>query len=155
MTRYSQTSVTKILWDAFDVSVNNDDTITADIGGTSTRYAEVEPLVYQEVDGPRRIVFQADKDGRGRYLFRANAPVAAAMRLKWYDSGQFAVGLLAGSVVVFATAVLFWPVIAFSVRGSSIAPDQADAVFSLIEHPGLADERGGHRPCGRHRLHRQ
>ncbi len=117
MTRYSQTTVTKVLWDAFDVSVNDDDTITADIGGTATRYAEVEPLVYRELDGPRRIVFQADTDGRGRYLFRANAPVAAAVRLKWYDSGQLQTGLLMGSVLVFSTAVLFWPVIAFSVRG--------------------------------------
>jgi CubicO group peptidase (beta-lactamase class C family) len=135
MTRYSQTSVTKLLLDGFDVSVNDDDTITADIGGNSIRYAEVEPLVYQELDGSRRIVFQVDAEGRGRYLFRADAPVAAATRLKWYESGPLQSGLLAGSVLVFATAFLFWPAIAFSVRGlqfASIKRTPSSAVLSVL-----------------------
>jgi CubicO group peptidase (beta-lactamase class C family) len=132
MTRYSHTTVTKLLWDAFDVSVNDDNTITADIGGTSTRYAEVEPLVYRELDGPRRIVFQVDTDGRPRYLFRADAPAVAAMRLKWYDSGELQSGLLAGSVLVFATAVFFWPVIAFSVRGLQLLPIKRTRFSALL-----------------------
>jgi len=135
MTRYSQTSVTKLLLDGFDVSVNDDDTITADIGGNSKRYAEVEPLVYQELDGSRRIVFQVDAEGRGRALFRADAPVAAATRLKWYESGPLQTGLLAGSVLVFATALLFWPAIAFSVRGlqgPSIKRTRFSAALSIL-----------------------
>jgi len=135
MTRYSQTSVTKLLLEGFDVSVNDDDTITADIGGNSLRYAEVEPLVYQEIDGPRRLVFQVDAKGRGRSLFRADAPVAAATRLNWYESGPLQTGLLAGSLLIFTTALLFWPALAFSVRGlqaPSIKRTRFSAALSIL-----------------------
>lgn len=120
MTRYSHTTVTKLaaLMGVFDVSANDDDTITVTIGGGNPkRYAEVEPLVYQELDGPRKLVFQEDKDGRGRYLFLADAPPVSAIRREWYDSSLAHWGLLAGSVGVFLTALFAWPAIAFSVRG--------------------------------------
>jgi CubicO group peptidase (beta-lactamase class C family) len=135
MTRYSHTTCTKTLWEAFDVSVNRDDTITADIGGSATRYAEVEPLVYQEIDGPRRIVFQVDKDGRGQYLFRADAPVSAATRLRWYEFGELHTGLLAGSLAVYVTALFFWPALAFSIRGlqsPSISRTRFSAFLSVL-----------------------
>jgi CubicO group peptidase (beta-lactamase class C family) len=119
MTRYSHTTVTKLaaLLAVFNVSVNDDDTISVGLGDSSKRYIEVEPLVYQELDGPRKIVFQEGADGRGRYLFLADAPPVSAIRREWYDSSLAYWGLLAGSVGVFLSALFVWPAIGFSVRG--------------------------------------
>ncbi len=121
VTRYSQSTITKLaaLTSVLDVSVNNDDTITVAIGDNARRYVETEPLVYREVDGTRKIVFQADNDGRGRYLFLEDAPPLSAVRREWYEGGLFHWGLLGGSLAILASAVLFWPAIAFSVRGLS------------------------------------
>jgi CubicO group peptidase (beta-lactamase class C family) len=119
MTRYSHTTVTKLaaLLAVFDVSANDDDTITVTIGGGNPiRYAEVEPLVYRQLDGPRRIVFRED-GGRVRYLFLADAPPVSAVRREWYDSSLANWCLLGGSVAVFASALFAWPAIGFSVRG--------------------------------------
>lgn len=121
VTRYSQSTFTKLaaLTSVLDVSVNDDDTITVAAGDNARRYVETEPLVYREVDGTRKIVFQADNDGRGRYLFLEDVPPLSAVRREWYERGLVHWGLLGGSLAVLASAVLFWPAIAFSVRGLS------------------------------------
>ena len=75
-TRYSHSTITKLasLMSAIKVRANKDDTITVSSGDSARRYVEVEPLVFRELDGPRRIVFQEDKDGRVHYLFYADGP---------------------------------------------------------------------------------
>ncbi len=119
ITRYSHSTPTKLssLLGAFDVSPNDDGTLTVSIGMSSRRYAEVEPLHFRELDGPREMVFREGKDGRVAYLFPVNAPPVSAERREWYESSLAQWGLLGGSVAVFATALLMWPAIAFSVRG--------------------------------------
>jgi hypothetical protein len=77
----------------------------------------VEPFVFREIDGLQQIVFQEDKDGRVRYLFFDAFPPLSAVRLQWYELRPVQLGLLAGSVAIFASALLFWPPIAFSIRG--------------------------------------
>jgi CubicO group peptidase (beta-lactamase class C family) len=119
VTRYSHSSVAKLaaLTGAFDVSVNKDDTITVTLGDDSRRYVEVEPFVFRELDGPGQVVFKEDERGRVRYLFRADAPSGSAIRREWYELSWVQLGLLGGSLAIFASALLFWPAIAFSVRG--------------------------------------
>jgi hypothetical protein len=97
--------------------VNDDDTLTIGLGTTSSRYVEIEPYVFREQDGRRRVVFQEDKDGRVRYLFLADVAPVSAERRDWYERSVVHWGVLAGSLAIFATALFFWPVIAFSVRG--------------------------------------
>jgi CubicO group peptidase (beta-lactamase class C family) len=120
-TRYSHTSVTKLtaLMGGFQVAVNDDDTLTLSTLLGSRRFIEVEPLVFRELDGPRKIVFQEDKNGNIAYLFLADAPAVSAVRRQWYEQRDVHLGLLAGSVAVFASAMLFWPALAFTVRGSN------------------------------------
>jgi CubicO group peptidase (beta-lactamase class C family) len=119
VTRYSHSTVTKVaaLMGVVKVSVNDDDTLTISSGDRARRYVEVEPFVFREIDGPRKIVFQEDKDGRMRYLFFAEFPPLSAVRRQWYDLSTVQLGVLAGSAAIFASALLFWPVIAFSIRG--------------------------------------
>src|SRR5262249_53883543 len=121
LTRYSHSTVTKLaaLLAVFKVSVNDDDTITISIGDTSGRYVEIEPFVFRELDGPRRFVFQEEKDGRVRYLFPADMAMVSAERREWYERSLVQWGLLGGSMAIFVTALLFWPAIGFSVRGLS------------------------------------
>jgi CubicO group peptidase (beta-lactamase class C family) len=118
LTRYSHSTVTKMssLLAAFKVTANNDNTLTISIGDNAHRYVEVEPLVYREQDGTRRVVFKED-NGQPRYLFLADVPMLSAERRSWYDRSAVQWGILGGSIAVFVSALLFWPVIAFAVRG--------------------------------------
>jgi CubicO group peptidase (beta-lactamase class C family) len=119
LTRYSHSSLTKLvaLLGVLDVSVNDDDTLTISTATRSSRYVEVEPNVFRELDGRRKVVFQEDENGRVDRLFLADVPVIAAERRAWYERSLVHWGMLAGSLTLFLTALLFWPVIAFSVRG--------------------------------------
>src|SRR5262249_17850040 len=60
MTRHPHSTVAKLiaLLSVVKVSVNDDDTLTVALGSTSSRYVEIEPYVFREQDGRRRIVFQ-------------------------------------------------------------------------------------------------
>jgi hypothetical protein len=119
VTRFSHSSVTKLsaLLGAFVVTANDDNTLSVGLGDSSRRFIEVEPLVFREVDGPGKIVFQEGKDGKIQYLFPYNMSILSAVRRPWYDTTLVQLGLLGGSAAIFATALLFWPAIAFSVRG--------------------------------------
>jgi CubicO group peptidase (beta-lactamase class C family) len=119
MTRYSHSTVTKVaaLMGVLKVSVNDDDTLTIGSGDRARRYVEVEPFVFREIDGPGKFVFQEDKDGGMRYLFIADVPPLSAVRRQWYELTTVQLGVLAGSAAIFASALLFWPPIAFSIRG--------------------------------------
>jgi CubicO group peptidase (beta-lactamase class C family) len=121
MTRYSHSTPAKLsaLVSVFKVSVNPDDTLTVGTLRSSTRYAEVEPLVFRELDGTRKVVFQEDDNGRVLYLFLADAPPLSAIRREWYERSVVHLGLAAGCLAILASALFFWPVIAFSVRGLS------------------------------------
>jgi CubicO group peptidase (beta-lactamase class C family) len=118
-TRYSHSTVTKVaaLLGVLKVSVNDDDTLTIGSGDRARRYVEVEPLVFREIDGPGKFVFQEDKDGQMRYLFPADFPPVSAVRRQWYELSTVQLGILAGAAAIFASALLFWPPIAFSIRG--------------------------------------
>jgi hypothetical protein len=100
-----------------DVTPNDDDTLTISLGNESGRFVEIEPLVFRSIDGTSKIVFQEGKDGKVAYLFPFNSPPQAAIHRPWYDSSLFHWTVLGVSVGIFATAFLFWPAIAFSVRG--------------------------------------
>jgi hypothetical protein len=121
VTRYSQSTVAKLsaLMSIMRVSVDKDDTITVHmgLGGEARRYVEVEPLVYREVNGAERIVFQEDKNGKVVYLFPANAPAFSAERRDWFDSSPAHLGLAGGSLLILSSAFLFWPALAFAGRG--------------------------------------
>jgi CubicO group peptidase (beta-lactamase class C family) len=119
ITRHSHTSPMKLvaLLSALTVSVNKDNTITISFAGDRRRYSEVEPLVYRELEGRRRVVFREDENGRGLYLFPADRPTLSAVRRPWYDTSLAHLGLLAVCIAVFASALVTWPAIAWSVRG--------------------------------------
>jgi hypothetical protein len=119
ITRYSHSSVAKLaaLMGVFKVSPNDDDTVTISLGDNTRRYVEVEPFVFRQLDGTGKVVFQEDDKGRVRYLFVSDFPPLSAVRREWYERTVVHWGLLGASTAIFASALLFWPAIAFSVRG--------------------------------------
>jgi CubicO group peptidase (beta-lactamase class C family) len=119
ITRYSHSTVTKLaaLMGAIKVSVNDDDTLTIGRGDRSGRFVEVEPLVFREIDGPRKVVFKKDDKGRITNLFLSEVPAVSTIRRDWYELTPVQFGLLGGSVAVFLSALLYWPVLAFAGRG--------------------------------------
>jgi CubicO group peptidase (beta-lactamase class C family) len=121
VTRYSHTSVTKLsaLFGVLKVAANDDDTITIGTGLEGKRYVEIEPFVFREQDGKRQVVFKEDENGQVKYLFIADAAPFSTERREWYEQRRTQVGLLAASLALFLSALLYWPVIAFSVRGLS------------------------------------
>jgi CubicO group peptidase (beta-lactamase class C family) len=118
-TRYSHSSLAKLaaLAGVFKVARNADDTLTVSMFDSARRYAEVEPFVFRELDGPQKVVFQEDKNGKIAYLFSGDIPVGSAVRREWYELQFVQLGLAGASLVVFISAVLLWPAIAFSIRG--------------------------------------
>jgi hypothetical protein len=137
MTRYSHSSVAKLaaLLGVLKVSVNPDDTVTIQLVGRSRRYVETEPYLFRELDGISTMAFQEGKDGRVLYLFPGDMAAVSAVRREWYELSDVHWGLLAGCVGVFVSALLFWPAVAFSVRGLSsprIRRTRFSAVLSCL-----------------------
>lgn len=137
MTRHSWTSVAKLeaLLGAISITVNPDETLQIAFGGKGRRFAEVEPFVYQELDGPLKFVFKQGPNQQVREMYLGNAPVVAALRAEWYEQSSLHWGILIACSLLFASAVLFWPVIAYSVGGCrTFSPWHARAAdyWSLI-----------------------
>jgi CubicO group peptidase (beta-lactamase class C family) len=117
--RYSHTSYAKLARFLGWITVKANDDHTLSIGpGDPRRYAQVEPLVYQEVGGRRKVVFHEDGEGRITDLYFASVPALAAVRETGIDQPRLHLGVLAGCVLLFLTALVFWPVLAFARRGS-------------------------------------
>jgi CubicO group peptidase (beta-lactamase class C family) len=119
ITRYSTATITKFaaLMSVWKVSVNSDDTITITSGGTPVRYVETDPFVFRALDGKRTMVFQEDESGQVSYLFAGEMAPLFAVRRAWYERSELHLSVLAGSMVIFLSALLFWPVITFCLRG--------------------------------------
>ncbi len=118
-TRFSHTTYAKliVLLGSFRVQANDDGTLSAGSGPNLRRYVQVEPLVFQELDGRGRMVFREDDQGHVTHLFFPEVPAIALVRHSGLDDTRFQWGVLVGTMAVFGSALLFWPVLAFSLRG--------------------------------------
>ena len=86
------------------------------------RYAEIEPWVFRQQDGDDVLVFHRNQAGQVDVLFGKNTVAEAYLRLPWYLTNKFSIGLMATSVLVFLSAVLGWPVLLLFGRGSKTRP---------------------------------
>ncbi len=71
-------------------------------GGDVRRYAEVEPLVFQKVDGQDKIVFKEDERGEIAYAFAGEDPSVFLIKLKWYQTPLFHRSLMSVCLFLFS-----------------------------------------------------
>ncbi|MFC6823621.1 serine hydrolase domain-containing protein [Halopelagius fulvigenes] len=90
-----------------DVRVASDGTLVTDHGNTTRRWVEIEPLVFERVEGGQRLAF-GERDGEVRYLFLGGSPTAYD-RVDGLERLRFH-GLLALCTVLGTlSAVVGWP----------------------------------------------
>jgi CubicO group peptidase (beta-lactamase class C family) len=96
------------------VTAGSDGTISIsslrDFAGQLKKFYEIQPLVYQEVDGQDRVAFQ--RDAGSRLTFATDFPVFVFQRAGGLQLGPLNLFLLGASAAILLLALLFWPVAA-------------------------------------------
>jgi hypothetical protein len=109
--RANFTSYEKIanLFMTYKVSVTEEDTLLIPAGGSGVRqFVEIEPFVFQEINGQNRVVFREDEDGHITHLFIGSLPYFAAIKLSWYETPMVHYTIL-GIILLLFISVLRWP----------------------------------------------
>jgi CubicO group peptidase (beta-lactamase class C family) len=88
------------------ISVSN----MRDFAGQLKKFREIQPLVYQEIDGQDRVAFQ--RDAGGRLTFATDFPVFVFQHASLLQLGPLNLFLLFASAGVLLLALLLWPVAA-------------------------------------------
>jgi len=98
----------------FPVSPDKDGTITIGalkgINGHPKHWREIGPMMFREVDGQDRVVFQRDAEGRMSML--SDFPFFVFQRVDPSENRTFNLIVICFSVGVLLLTVLFWPVAA-------------------------------------------
>jgi hypothetical protein len=70
-----------------------------------SRFVEMEPLYFRQVDGPFGIAFREDGQGHITHLFFDGTPHLAYAKLDWYETRGFNMVLVLGSVLIFLSTI--------------------------------------------------
>ncbi|HEV8066905.1 MAG TPA: serine hydrolase [Planctomycetaceae bacterium] len=135
--RQSQTTYAKLgsLLQTFTVTANSDGTLSAG-SAEPRRYVQVEPLVFRELDGRRKLIFHEDDQGHITQIYLADVPAVALIRETGVNQPRYHQGLLAACATLFLTAFVFWPVLAFARRGSKATRFPRSFLSGLISFVG-------------------
>ena len=116
VTRRSYTKYEKIeaLLMQIKVAPTKEGTLLVKALGDVRQYAELEPLVFREVDGQSKIIFKEDDRGRVTVAFAGDVPHMALLKLKWYERPMFHYVLIGLCVLFFIIAAIGWPLAALS-----------------------------------------
>ncbi|UCF06310.1 MAG: beta-lactamase family protein [bacterium] len=90
----------------------------------SSRWVEVEPLVFRHVYRNTHLYFREDGRGRITHLLFERSPLVAFIRLPWYGAPSFHRGVLIVCGILFLSAVIAWPV-GYLLRGRRTGPAPA------------------------------
>lgn len=95
------------------------------------RYTEVEPLLFQRMDGTYYIAFREDEAGRITHMFgRIGEEPATFEKVAWYEKDTLQLGLIVCLVLAFLS-VLAWP-LAFLIRRLRGRPAQDPRPARLV-----------------------
>jgi len=112
--RVSESDLTRIikLIGAVSVAVDDDGYLVMRDEGVPTRWRQVEPLVFAQVDGPRQLVFR--EDGRGEIAQFCTSPfcVVAMLRQSWWKGIVPQMVWLGVCAVVIVMALIGFPITA-------------------------------------------
>ena len=91
-----------------ELSVESDGTLVVSAIGEEWRFAEVDDLLFREIDGDDAIAFR-EEDGEITHAFLGSVPVIAFERLEWYERPLLQGALAALTLLVLLSAVVGWP----------------------------------------------
>jgi CubicO group peptidase (beta-lactamase class C family) len=136
--RHSETTYAKLvlLLQPFTVHANDNGTLTAGFRGEPRRYVPEGPLVFHELDGRRKLIFHEDEQGNISQVYMADVPAAAMIRETGVNQPRYHQGLGAACGLVFLSAFLFWPVLAFARRGTKSTRFRRSFLSGLISFFG-------------------
>lgn len=77
-------------------------------------YTEIAPAHFRSADVPPTVfgdlVFRRDDQGNMAYLFQQNNPTTAYRKAPWYATPGFNLLLLGGSLPLFLSTLIWWPI---------------------------------------------
>lgn len=117
--RQSYTLATKIatLVNVTRVQVSTEGTLRIpSAGGEIKDWLEIEPLLFRERNGQEVIAFREEGKGHITHFFRGNLPMVAFAKMRWFETPQFHYSILASTGLLFLSALVGWPIIAFRRR---------------------------------------
>jgi CubicO group peptidase (beta-lactamase class C family) len=170
-TRMTKSNIEKLaglIPSAVEVSANADGTLTIAGGplGDARRWLEVKPSLFREVGGWEEVAFAADSTGHVTSMFADHLPIVGFTKQQWWEKSGLHLGLLAGSMAVFLTAVIGLPIVALrnrwrripTTRGARLTRGLAwlasllFVAFPVLLIMGLADLERGISPLARSAL---
>ncbi|WP_132058264.1 serine hydrolase domain-containing protein [Halorussus amylolyticus] len=122
----------------FQVSANDGDLVVNLPGQDPTRWVRNGSTVFEERGGDGRMAFRVE-DGEVTYLFFDGAALQSFERIAPWETTQMQLGLFGGALLVFASAVIAWPLLAFrrSWKGRPPGDDAPRAARWLAGFAGL------------------
>lgn len=88
-----------------EISDPGDGTLLLSIEGLKLRFVEVEPLYFRQVDGPFAMLFREDDRGRITHLYTDFMPQYTNLKLAWYETSGFNMGLALGCILLFLSMI--------------------------------------------------
>jgi CubicO group peptidase (beta-lactamase class C family) len=136
--RHSETTYAKLvlLLQPFTVHANDNGTLTAGFSGEPRRYVPDGPLVFRELDGRRKLLFHEDEQGNISQIYLTDVPATALIRETGVNQPRYHQELAAACGLVFLSAFVFWPVLAFARRGTKSTRFRRSFVSGLISFFG-------------------
>ncbi|WP_436929461.1 serine hydrolase domain-containing protein [Halosimplex halobium] len=95
--------------DTVEVSVADDGALVTTAGSATNRWVEVEPLVFERVDGRERLAFDTGGGDDIEYLHRGANPTTAYGRVEGTDRLSLHAALTVLSLLGLFSAVFGWP----------------------------------------------
>jgi hypothetical protein len=118
LSRVSENDLTRILKlvGAVSVVVDDDGYLVMRNEGPRTRWRQVEPLVFAQVDGPRQLVFREDERGEIAQFCTSPFCVVAMLRQPWWKGIIPQMVWLGASAVILVAALIGFPIAAILQR---------------------------------------
>ena len=168
-TRRTESNIEKLaglIPSAIKVSANADGTLAivgGPMGTEARRWLEVEPQLFREVGGAEEVAFALDEKGHVASLFADQLPIVAFTKQHWWETSTLHLGLLAGSMLIFLSAVIGLPIAglrdwrrrtlvthgAHLTRGLAWLASLLFVVFAVLLIMGLADLEKGISPLAK------
>jgi len=140
LSRSSFTTVEKVarlFLRIFQIQAGEDGTLLVNSAYNGPQqFVAVEPLVFQEADGPDLLIFQEDSESHITGAFINSLPSEVLERAPWYESATFHLALLLSSLVVL-TSYLIAGVARFLLGRRSISAQDDDAKSTRVANWSL------------------